>query len=77
MSNTEILDALDAIVATGRRWGDEIRAQRDHIGRLEALLREQEAANRQLLATNLRLRAEVDAAESAIDAAREHADSLI
>lgn len=77
MSNTEILDDLDEIVATGRRWGDVIKAQRDENGRLKALVRDLEAANRQLLNTNLRLKAEVDATGQAIEAAREYADSMI
>jgi hypothetical protein len=52
-------------------------SERDRrIERLEALLRDQQAANRQLFTTNLRLRAEVDAADKATEA-REYADSLI
>jgi hypothetical protein len=55
----------------------ELSARDRRIERLEALLKGQQNANLQLLNTNLRLKAEVDAADAAIDAAREHADSLI
>lgn len=45
--------------------------------RLEAIIKGLQDTNRQLLATNIRLNAEVQSIEVRIESSREHADSLI
>jgi hypothetical protein len=55
----------------------ELEARDRRIERLDALLKGQQDANRQLRDDILRLGAEVDASEWAFELAKGHADSLI
>ena len=70
MTDRDLLELADEIGRAARRLTETVAAQREQITRLEAMLKGQQEANRQLLTTNVRLGIELKAAE-------EHADSLI
>lgn len=67
----------DELVVVVTHIRDTVDSHWRQIQRLEAMLKAEVEKNRILFETNLRLKAEVDANEAALEAAREHADSLI